>query len=54
MIDTNITRIGNSLYVLIPSDVAEYFGLDNGTPAEIEIQESMVIVRIRNAVRKKD
>lgn len=55
MLETNITKVGGSLYVLIPDFLAKYFNLKSGDTVEIKIESDKVILIIRNpkyAVRR--
>lgn len=48
VLDSNITKVGSSLYVLIPNFIAEQYGLENGDIVEMSIEGDTVVIRIRN------
>ena len=48
--DTNITKIGCSFYVLIPKNFIEYYELKNGDEAKIEIEKNRIIITIPSKV----
>ena len=50
-LDTNITKIGDSLYVLIPSFIARQYDLKNGDTLEMSIKDDEVTITIK---RKED
>lgn len=55
MLETNITKIGGSLYVLVPEFLVKYFDLKNGDKVKIKIDNEQAVIiiekkRERNAV----
>lgn len=43
-LDSIITKVGGSLYALVPSEIKRLFKIDNGTRGEIEILENKIII----------
>ena len=41
--DTTITKVGGSLYILIPSFIVDSFKLKNGDLATMEVEKDRVI-----------
>jgi antitoxin component of MazEF toxin-antitoxin module len=57
MITTNITKVGGSLYVLLPSDLAELYEIEKGEAVDIDIREGGIFIILRkkdNAVHKQN
>jgi len=48
MIRTNITKVGDSYYVLIPKTIVKFFNLDNGDViSEANLEGDTYIITIR-------
>ena len=51
--DTIVTKVGHSLYALIPAEVKRLFEIDNGTRGELEILSDRIVLTFILEEKKK-
>lgn len=54
ILDTVITKVGSSFYILIPAELRKLFNIENGTKGTIEVKEDGITINFKLEDVKND